>query len=130
MDHRDGPHPRCAKIFAMKSAVARIAHEIPDRPPLGLAVGQQVQVGRRDTEWSEFVYVTAAHGSGWVPARHLSAASGPAAVQTAYDTTELATEVGEVLEVVAEDLESGWLWCRACTGRDGWVPMKTLDAAR
>ena len=111
----------------MRTLAAKVAHEISERPPILLAVGQQVDVGERDTEWPEFVFVTAAHGSGWVPARHLSAASGTAVVVTAYDTTELPTRVGEVVEVVAEDLPSGWLWCRSGEGREGWVPVKTLE---
>lgn len=113
----------------MRTVVARTAHRIPERPPLQLVVGQSVEVGDRDTEWPAFVFVTVPDGSGWVPARYLSAPSGVAVVLTAYDTTELPTHVGEVLEVVAEDLTSGWLWCRSHKGREGWVPVKTLDAA-
>ena len=79
------------------------------------------------TEWPEFVFVTAPQGSGWVPARHLSASSRSAVVRTGYDTTELPTRVGEVLDVVAEDLASGWVWCRSRKGREGWVPLNTLD---
>lgn len=64
-------------------------------------------------------------GTGWVPARHLSQPSGAAVVTIAYDTTELPAAVGEILEVLTEDLESGWLWCRSA-GRDGWVPAHTV----
>lgn len=113
--------------MVMRRVVARAAHEIPQRAPLQLAVGQVVQVGERDTKWPEFVFVTAAHGSGWVPARHLSQSAGRATVLTAYDTTELPTGVGEVLQVVSEDLASGWLWCRSSTGREGWVPVVTVE---
>jgi hypothetical protein len=35
--------------------------------------------------------------------------------------------VGEVLGVVAEDLASGWVWCRSREGCEGWVPLRTLD---
>jgi mannose-6-phosphate isomerase-like protein (cupin superfamily) len=70
------------------------------------------------TEWPEFVFVTTAHGSGWVPARCVSASSGSAVARTAYGTTEFSTRVGDVLEVVAEDLISGWLWCRSRDGRE------------
>lgn len=111
----------------MRRVVAKIAHQIPDRAPLQLRIGQRVDVGDRDTEWPEFVFVTAPQGSGWVPARHLSSPSGSAVVRTGYDTTELPTHVGEVLDVIAEDLASGWLWCRSREGREGWVPMNTLD---
>lgn len=108
-------------------AVAKTAHEIPDRRPIQLAVRDAVEVGERDTEWPEFVFVTAPHGSGWVPARHLSASSGAALVVTPYDTTELPTKAGEILEVLAEDAESGWTWCRSGSGREGWVPNKTIS---
>ena len=111
----------------MRRVVAKVAHEIPDRPPLRLRIGQRVDLGDRDTEWPEFVFVTAPEGSGWVPARHLSAGSGSAVVRTEYDTTELPTHAGEALDVVAEDLASGWVWCRSRDGREGWVPLNTLD---
>jgi phosphoketolase len=51
-----------------------------------------------------------------------------AVLKTSYDTTELPTHVGELLEVLAEDNASGWLWCRSGGGRDGWVPINTLEA--
>ena len=111
----------------MRTVVTKLAHKIPERPPIHLPLGEQVTVGDRDTEWPEFVFVTASHGSGWVPSRHLSASSGTAFMLTTYDTTELPTQVGEVLEVVAEDRASGWLWCRTPEGREGWVPVKTLE---
>ncbi len=43
-----------------------------------------------------------------------------------YDTTELPTQTGESLEVLREDRESGWLWCRSEAGREGWVPVSTV----
>jgi hypothetical protein len=113
----------------MRTVVAKVAHQIPGRPPLQLAIGERVEVGQRDTEWPEFVFVTVADGSGWVPARLLSASSGTAVLTTSYDTTELSTHVGELLEVLAEDNASGWLWCRSGGGSEGWVPINTLEAA-
>ena len=112
----------------MSRVVAIEAHEIPERPPLSLAAGDVVAVGRRDDDWPAFVFVTAAHGSGWVPSRHLSVETGQAVMVTAYDTTERPTRVGETLEVVARDDESGWLWCRSADGREGWVPSRTLQS--
>jgi len=76
----------------MRTMVAKVAHQIPDRRPLQLVDGERVDVGDRDSEWPEFVFATASHGTGWVPARHLSATSGTAVVQIAYDTTELPTQ--------------------------------------
>jgi hypothetical protein len=110
----------------MRRVISTTAHRKPDRLPLQLAVGESVRAGDRDTEWPEFVFVTAEHGAGWVPARYLSQPSGSAVVQTAYDTTELTTRAGEVLDVVAEDLVSGWLWCRSSDSQQGWVPVGTV----
>ena len=107
--------------------VVRSAHQPPDRPPLKVVPGEVVRVGERDTEWAEFVFVTIPRGAGWVPARYLSAPAGEAIVLEPYDTRELATEPGDVLEVVIEDLQSGWLWCRSGDGREGWVPARTVD---
>jgi variant SH3 domain-containing protein len=111
----------------MRRVRARLAHAVPDRPPIRLAVGDEVDVGGRDTDWPEFVFVTTSDGSGWVPARYLSGLSGRAVMQRAYDTSELETEAGEVLKVVVEDSRSGWVWCRSAGGREGWVPLNTLD---
>jgi hypothetical protein len=87
----------------MPFVVAKEAHVIPERPPLDLVSGAVVTVGRRDSDWPAFVFVTATAGSGWVPARYLSADTGRAVVETPYNTTELATRSGEILEVVDRD---------------------------
>jgi hypothetical protein len=107
--------------------VARSAHEIPNRPPIRVEVGDRVKVGERDGEWPAFVFVTVQKGSGWIPERHLDRQGASATVTEAYDTTELPTTEGEELEVLREDLTSGWLWCRAKDGREGWVPERTLE---
>jgi phosphoketolase len=90
-------------------------------------VGDRVKVGEHDSEWPAFVFVTAQNGSGWIPERHLDRQGSSAVVTEEYDTAELATEEGEQLEVLHEDLTSGWLWCRARNGREGWVPERTLS---
>jgi hypothetical protein len=48
------------------------------------------------------------------------------------DNTAIAngTLVGDVLVVVTVDLVRGWLWCRSGSGREGWVPVKTVEAGR
>jgi hypothetical protein len=53
---------------------------------------------------------------------------GEAEIVTPYDTTELPTSAGEVLEVIEVDDESGGLWCRSTSGREGWAPSRTLGA--
>jgi hypothetical protein len=107
--------------------VAASAHEIPARPPIHVEVGECVHVGERDTEWPAFVFVMTERGSGWVPERYLDRQGASAVVTQRYDTTELPTEQGQQLEVLHEDSASGWLWCRAEDGREGWVPERTLE---
>jgi hypothetical protein len=110
----------------MRSVVAITAHEISKRAPIRVVAGDQVEVGERDTDWPEFVFVTAEHGAGWVPARHLSTDSGHATVIEPYETTELPVQPGQVVQVLEEDLESGWVWCRDDSRREGWVPMRAV----
>jgi hypothetical protein len=98
----------------IRRVIATSAHEIPTREPLRLAVGESVEAGERSDDWPAFVFVVAAHGSGWVPARHLSGPSGRVRVREPYDTAELPTA------------PSGWLWCRSREGRKGWVPQETV----
>jgi hypothetical protein len=84
-------------------------------------------VGDRDTDWPSFVFVTAAGGQGWVPARHLSAASGAALVERPYDTTELAVTQDQEVTVLDRDDASGWWWCRDDSGAEGWVPVSVFE---
>jgi SH3-like domain-containing protein len=104
------------------------AHEIPTRWPIQVTPGQRVDLGDRDVTWPEFVFVTTDTGSGWVPARHIE--PGPDAsgvVQTAYDTTELPTMIGDELTVLETDEISGWTRVRNVAGREGWVPDSTIE---
>lgn len=111
----------------MSRVVAVRAHTVPDRQTLTLRPGDVVEVGERDTDWPAFVFVTTANGSGRVPERYLTEKEGHTIAVEGYDTTELATELGEELEVVRRDDESGWLWCRGSSGTEGWVPTKTVE---
>src|SRR5262249_32011472 len=76
---------------------ATTPHQIPNRPPIQVVPGQQVQVGQRNTEWPAFVFITTGNGAGWVPESYLDTSSDPAEALTGYDTTELATTAGEEL---------------------------------
>jgi len=106
---------------------ATAPHQIPDRPPIQVVPGQHVQVGQRDTEWPAFVFITTGDGSGWVPERHIDTSSDPAAALTRYDTTELATTAGEELTLIERDDPSGWARVRNAAGREGWVPLRTVE---
>jgi hypothetical protein len=110
-------------------AVAR--HRPPRRRPIRLSPGDIVRVGRRDDEWPAFVLVRSGRGTGWVPSRHLEKrADGRAVVLVGYDTTELAIDPGDELEVLERDDESGWHMCRASDGAAGWVPTRAVRPLR
>ena len=98
---------------------ATAAHTIPQRPPIQVTPGQQVQAGQQDTDWPAFVFITTSDGAGWVPRRHLDTSSDPAVVTIAYDTTELATTAGEELTLINQDDPSGWAWVRNAAGLAG-----------
>lgn len=104
-------------------------HVIPRRAPLRIEPGDVVQVGDRDAEWPAFVFITTPHGSGWVPSRHIDVNGREGTVLVGYDTTELPVARGEHVEVIRDDSESGWSWCRNVDGREGWVPQRVLDDA-
>ncbi|MBT1683991.1 hypothetical protein KK095_13030 [Curtobacterium flaccumfaciens pv. flaccumfaciens] len=104
-------------------------HEIPERAPLVIRPGDLVQVGDRDTEWPAFVFVTTSQGAGWVPARHIDIDGSVGIVRAGYDTTELPAVSGESVDVLEEDSESGWCWCRNADGREGWIPHRVLAVA-
>ncbi|MPT14535.1 MAG: hypothetical protein E2601_06475 [Microbacterium sp.] len=104
-------------------------HEIPDRSPLAINPGDVVQVGDWDTEWPAFIFVTALRGTGWVPGRHLDIDGSVAMVRVAYDTAELPAVTGESVDVIENDAESGWSWCRNSDGREGWIPNRVLSVA-
>lgn len=110
----------------MERARAPQGHRAPGRPSLVVSPGDVVRVGERHDRWTAFVLVTCPGGEGWVPSRHLSATSGTALVVAGYDTTELALEPGEHVTVLRRDDESGWWWCRADDGAEGWVPAAAL----
>jgi TatA/E family protein of Tat protein translocase len=106
---------------------ATAAHTIPERPPIRVTPGQQVQAGQPDTDWPAFVFITTDDGAGWVPERYLDTSSDPAVIVTGYDTTELATTAGEELTLIDTDDLSGWAWVRNAAGREGWVPLRTVE---
>jgi len=122
--HAAAPAPENGCMTRLR---ATAAHTIPERPPIRVTPGQRVRAGQQDTDWPAFVFITTDDGDGWVPERHLNTSSDPAVVNTAYDTTELATTRGEELTLIKHDNPSGWAWVRNAAGREGWVPLRTLE---
>ena len=91
-----------------------------------LSKGESVSAGRRDTTWPAFVFVVSSGGEGWIPARNLAADSGTTVVTVGYNTKELPLVAGQEISVLERDDESGWWWCQADDGSEGWVSVDAL----
>ena len=102
--------------------------EYDDVAPIKVVPGERVTVtAPSGGDFPAFVCVaTASGGTGWVPERFLSAERPNAVVVEPYDTTVLMPTVGDRVEVLHDDAESGWSWCRGSNGAEGWVANRTL----
>ncbi len=107
------------------------------QPPIVMRAGEALQVIETETSerWPAFVLVVnGAGGRGWVPERYLRRQGKAAVAIRPYDTTTLAPARGDVLTVLEEDRESGWVWCRDANGHEGWFAMDSVaplaDASR
>lgn len=110
----------------MKRTVAE-AHLSEYPNPIGFAAGETVTLGREDTDYPGWGWVTTGDGNaGWAPLVYLEiAADGLTAVTTtAYSARELNTAVGEELEILGE--LNDWTRVRNAAGDEGWVPSSTL----
>ena len=101
-------------------------HRVVHTDPMALQAGDVVQVGRRDDEWSGWLWCTNAAGkSGWVPESYLDRQGESGVVRCDYTTRELSVVAGQVL--TAGVSEAGWVWVTNEAGDSGWVPEKHLE---
>ncbi len=99
------------------------------QPPLVMQPGESLEVVETEpsARWPAFVLVVnRAGGRGWVPERYLRRQGRAAVAIRAYDTTTLNPSQGDVLTVLQEDRESGWVWCRDANGKTGWFAMDSV----
>jgi len=109
----------------MELCQAVATHTPPEYPPVSWRSGHAVSVGRRDDEWTEFLWCTDASGqSAWVPESYLRHSREMAALNRNYDSRELRVSAGEHLQ--AFESAGGWVWCRNRQGEFGWVPLRCL----
>lgn len=93
--------------------------------PIRGAAGDRLVLGRRDDEYPDWVWATAADGrAGWVPESWLRVEEDSGVLLRDYTAAELAIEPGDA--VTGEIVESGWLWATAADGHNGWVPLACL----
>ncbi len=95
--------------------------------PLEVKKGEVVCIGRRDTTWKEWVWVSIAgmKVGAWM---HESMLETPNAVESKvaedYSSKEISVKKNDVVESLRE--LGGWHWCQS---RDacGWIPDYVLE---
>ena len=97
------------------------------QPPMVMQPGDLMRIETEadsGSEWPAFALVETEGGErGWVPKRYLRREGSRAVALRRYDTATLVPAVGEVLTVLEEDQESGWVWCRDRDGKVGWFAI-------
>ena len=90
--------------------------------PIRFAAGEPLVLGKRDTEWPEFVWATDVAGrSGWV---HQDRLDGTRAARD-YDARELHADAGARVRLI--EAAGGWWWAEDERGLSGWLPERDLE---
>lgn len=106
--------------------VARISrvtssYVVAHTDPIVVEAGDVIGIGKRDTEWPQFVWCTNAKGtSGWVPDSAFDRHGRVGIASRGYSAVELAVSLDEVVTIDEEC--GGWSWCTNEHGESGWVP--------
>lgn len=109
----------------MPHAYVILSHSPPDYPAVSWRRGQELKVGKRDTEWTGFLWCQDdSEHSGWVPESFLELDGMTAVLKRDYETTELTASPGEAVDVV--ESVADWHWCRNSHGELGWIPARCI----
>jgi hypothetical protein len=93
--------------------------------PLEVKRGDRVKVGRRDTSWSEWLWVSDDSGnSAWMHESLLQIDQEEAEVLEDFSAAEISVVKEELVESVR--VLGGWHWCRKASGEQGWIPDYNL----
>ena len=108
------------------SARVIAAWQVTYSDPLTLRAGEEVTVGKHDTEWPGWVWCTNRAGKGgWVPEQYIEEHGSEGAARYDYTAVELAVNVGD--ELLVGQRINGWVWCTNANGQSGWVPERNLE---
>jgi len=104
------------------------AHRTSFPKPISFEKGDEVLVGKRDTQYPGWIWTTTRDGnSGWAPEQLLEIDGASATARESYNARELDTSVGEILTVHRE--LNDWYWVRNSADEFGWVPINTVTPA-
>jgi hypothetical protein len=93
--------------------------------PLVVLRGDRVQVGKRDSTWAEWLWVTESSGSSaWMHESLLRIAGGEGEVLEDFSAAEISVLKDERVESLR--VLGGWHWCRKVNGDLGWIPDYNL----
>ena len=97
--------------------------------PVEFSRGDQVVMGRRDSEYAGWIWVVDPRGNeGWAPESYLRAETHEVGIALSdYSAAELNTSPGEIVKCLNE--LNGWLWVETADGKHGWIPKDTAVAA-
>jgi hypothetical protein len=105
---------------------AKGSYDPGDMEALVLRAGEYVEYTRKATEWTGWIWCTAANGkSAWVPESWVELSGRYCLVLREYNSRELAVTEGQALEL--ELIESGWAWVRDSEGEHGWIPANQIE---
>ena len=102
--------------------------EFPD--PLAAQAGEVVTLTDQVSQWeghSDWVWPwcrDARGKEGYTPLAYLVGEGDQRRMRVDYSARELTVREGQHVLALAE--ESGWVWCRADDGQEGWVPLSSL----
>ncbi len=111
----------------------RVSHEyVVEFPyPLAALAGEVVTLTDQISQWeghTEWVWIwrrDARGKEGYTPLAYLDGEGSQRSLRVDYSARELSVREGQ--RVQALTTESGWAWCRADDGQEGWVPLSSLE---
>lgn len=110
--------------------IITISPHTSDYPtPISFVPGDRLLLGKRDSEYPGWVWVTTSSGEeGWAPEVYIAPNSSNEGIALEpYTAKELNTVPGESL--ISHRELSDWLWVENKHGECGWVPKKTTNYA-
>jgi len=107
------------------TVVVREAYAAQYQDPIAFRCGDEVQVGRPDTRFTEWFWCRGPDGKeGWVHRSFLALSGGRAVATSGYSARELTVSVGDRGQVVR--ILDGWAYLQLENNRAGWVPERVL----
>lgn len=96
-------------------------------PPVQLQAGDLVYIGEESLVYPGWVRIRVPDGrKTWAPEAYVRGNEGEEGrVLVDYDARELLVEKGAVVTLLLEI--HGWTWVRTDDGREGWLPLETLE---